>query len=87
MPKINDKVFCINHPDKEMDEYFDFILHNTEKGDDRKYYEANTAIIGVPFICSICRYMEMYAFTDAQDALAGRDNPIRDVVDDQSFPG
>lgn len=82
MPKIDDKVFCVNHPNEEMDEYFDVILHHTEKGGDRKYHHTTTAIICVPFICSICRYTEMYTFTDDQDALAERHDHIQVKEDD-----
>uniref|UniRef100_A0A6M3KIQ2 Uncharacterized protein n=1 Tax=viral metagenome TaxID=1070528 RepID=A0A6M3KIQ2_9ZZZZ len=73
MPKIDNKVFCINHPDIEMDEYFDFMFHNTEKGDDRKYYKTSTVIIGAPFICHICGYMELYSLNADQDLATNSD--------------
>ena len=80
MPKINDKVFCVNHPDEEMDEFDNILVSCTKKGDDGKYYQDTNAIIGVAFVCATCKYIELYAFTDAQDALAERHDHTQETT-------
>lgn len=82
MPKINDKIFCINHLHKEMDEYDAVMINHTEKkGPEGKYYWTTKVIIGVPYICSICKYTELYAFTDALDAPAEPHDQNQEKVD------
>ena len=61
MPKINDKVFCINHPNEEMYEHDnDVLIHTAKQGDDKKLYPGLTAHTCRMFYCGICDYVELY---------------------------
>ncbi len=87
MPKINDKVFCINHPHKEMEELASVLFIYAEKGNDGKYYQGTKVLVSTPFICYICGYFELYNLTDAQGVLAEQHDYIQVKADDQSFLG
>jgi len=70
MPKIDNKVFCINHPDEEMNEFDGkFIIPNTNKDDDGKFRQLSTAFIGRIYRCEICQYIELYSISDDEAAV------------------
>ena len=69
MPKRNNKVYCINHPDEEMYEHDNDVLINTAKqGHDKRLYHGATAHTCRMFYCGICDYVELY-ITSAEDVL------------------
>ena len=64
MPKLNDKVFCINHPEEEMIMHdIPFMLHSAELKE-KKIYCGTTAHLGAIYVCSICGYIELYDAID-----------------------
>ena len=60
MPKVNDKVFCINHPDKEMDGPNKAVISNVNK-DDNGAWKYTTGLYVYIHKCAICQYIEMYS--------------------------
>jgi len=67
MPKINDKVYCINHPDEEMRNNGDVSHPYMYQNSNGKWNCDSVALFTHTYRCAICQYIEMYSFIDADD--------------------
>ncbi len=61
MPIKDDKIYCVNHPEKEMaqGEGFHALTKLNKKGDQLTFHPSTGAPIKI-FICQECGYIETY---------------------------